>query len=85
MLFRSVVLVYGSVGMIVTPGGIGMYTLLVAQILGVYNIPDVPAQAFGWIAWAVPTCLIIIMGVASLLLIHPLKRKNDAQAAVDTK
>ena len=85
MLAALVVLVYGSVGMIVTPGGIGMYTLLVAQILGVYNIPDVPAQAFGWIAWAVPTCLIIIMGVASLLLIHPLKRKNDAQAAVDTK
>lgn len=85
ILAALVVLVYGSVGMIVTPGGIGMYTLLVAQILGVYSIPDVPAEAFGWIAWAVQTCLIIILGVASLLLIHPLNRKTNAQAAVDTK
>ena len=38
-----VLLVYGSVGMIVTPGGIGLYTLLIAQILTVYSIPDVPA------------------------------------------
>lgn len=78
-----VVLVYGSVGMIVTPGGIGLYTLLVAQILAVYNIPDVPAQAFGWIAWVVQTGTIILLGVLSLILIHPYNRRRDAKAAVD--
>jgi len=84
MLAALVVLVYGSVGMIVTPGGIGLYPLMVAQILAVYNIPDIPAQAFGWIAWAVQTAIIIILGVISFLLIHPVNRKTDAQAAVDT-
>ena len=79
-----VVLVYGSVGMIVTPGGIGLYPFLVAQILGVYLIPDVPAQAFGWIAWVVQTGLIIILGVVSLLFIHSYNRKRDAEAAMDT-
>lgn len=85
MMAALVVLVYGSVGMIVTPGGIGLYTLLVAQILtAVYIIPDVPAQAFGWIAWAVQTGIIIILGVLSLLLIHPYNRRRDAKAGLDT-
>jgi uncharacterized membrane protein YbhN (UPF0104 family) len=84
-LAALVVLVYGSVGMIITPGGIGMYTLMVAQILAVYSIADVPAQAFGWIAWAVQTGLIIVLGVASLVLIHPYNRRKDAQVAVGTE
>jgi len=83
-LASLVVLVYGSVGLIITPGGIGLYTLLVAQILAAYKIPDVPAQAFGWIAWAVQTVMIIILGVFSLIAIHPYNRKRDAQAELDT-
>ena len=84
ILAALVVLVYGSVGMIITPGGIGLYTLLVAQILAVYKIPDVPAQAFGWIAWAVQTGIIILLGVISLLFIHTYNKKRDAQAGMDT-
>lgn len=82
-LASLVVLVYGSVGLIITPGGIGLYTLLVAQILAAYAIPDVPAQAFGWIAWAVQTVIIIVLGVMSLLVIHSYNNKRDAKAAVD--
>jgi hypothetical protein len=85
ILTALVVLVYGSVGMIITPGGIGMYTLMVAQILNVYNIDDVPAQAFGWIAWVVQTGIIIVLGVFSLIYIHPYNRKRNAQVAMDTK
>ncbi len=85
ILTALVVLVYGSLGMIATPGGIGAYTYLVAQILGLYMIADVPAQAFGWIAWVVQTAIIIVFGVASLILIHPLNRNRDAQIAVDTE
>lgn len=78
-----VVLAYGSVGMIITPGGIGLYTLMVAQILTVYDIPDVPAQAFGWIAWAVQTGIILILGVLSLLFIHSYNRRINGQAGLD--
>ena len=84
-LSALVVLVYGSVGMIVTPGGIGLYPFLVAQILGVYGIPEVPAQALGWIAWVVQTGLIIVLGVISLLFIHSYNKRRDAQIAMDTK
>lgn len=80
-----VVLAYGSFGLIVTPGGIGAYTFLVAQILGAYQVAYIPAQAFGWIAWAVQTVVIIILGVISLLLIHPYNTRRNGKAAVDTK
>lgn len=83
-LASMVVLVYGSIGLIITPGGIGLYPLLVAQILeGPYHIAPVPSQAFGWIAWAVQTCIIIILGVFSLLFIHSYNKKRNAKAAVD--
>jgi len=83
-LVALMVLVYGSVGMIITPGGIGLYPFLVKQMLGVYLINEVPAQAFGWIAWAVQTGLIIVLGVVSLLFIHSYNRKRDEQAGMDT-
>ncbi|GAA4465984.1 lysylphosphatidylglycerol synthase transmembrane domain-containing protein [Nemorincola caseinilytica] len=79
-----VVLVYGSIGMIVTPGGIGLYTLLVAQMLVAYSVPEVPAQAFGWIAWVAQTAVILVLGLGSLLAIQPYNRKRYGQAAMDT-
>jgi hypothetical protein len=78
-----VVLVYGSVGLIATPGGIGAYPYLVAQILGAYAVAEVPAQAFGWIAWLAQTVLILLLGVASLILIHPYNKRKDAKAGLD--
>ncbi|MBC7553025.1 MAG: flippase-like domain-containing protein [Taibaiella sp.] len=80
-----VVLVYGSVGLIVTPGGIGAYPYLVAQILGAYPVNEVTAQAFGWIAWALQTCVIILLGVFSLLYIHTYNKKRNGKIAMDTK
>ncbi len=80
-----VVLVYGSLGMIITPGGIGMYTLLVAEILSAYNVADVPAQAFGWIAWAVQSVVIIVLGIISFSFIHVYNRKlAHGQTLVDS-
>lgn len=79
-----VVLVYGSLGMIVTPGGIGLYTLLVAQMLVAYGVAEVPAQAFGWIAWVVQTAVIIFLGLLSLIFIQPYNKRKYGQAAMDT-
>jgi len=86
VLAALVVLVYGSLGLIITPGGIGAYPYLVQQILaGPYNIPEVPAQAFGWIAWALQTVVIIVLGLFSLTIIHSYNKKRNAKAGVDTK
>ncbi len=83
MTVALVVLVYGSIGVIITPGGIGLYTLLVAQMLVAYNVPSVPAQAFGWVAWLVQTAVVVLLGLVSLVAIHPYNKNRHGQAAVD--
>jgi uncharacterized protein (TIRG00374 family) len=79
-----VVLVYGSIGMIITPGGIGMYTLLVAEILTAYQVKDIPAQAFGWIAWAAQAAIIVILGLTSLALIQNYNNRIHGKTIVDS-
>lgn len=69
------VLSFGSVGMIVTPGGIGAYTLLVEEIVSLYGIEKAISVAISWIIWLVPTLIILIGGTLSLIMI-PIYNKN---------
>lgn len=61
------VFVFGTVGMIVTPGGIGAYPALVGQTLMIYGIQEQAGISFGWIIWGAQTLLFIILGPLSLL------------------
>jgi uncharacterized membrane protein YbhN (UPF0104 family) len=72
------VLSLGSVGMIVTPGGIGAYPILVQQTMSLYGLSESVGNAFGWILWLAQFLLVIIVGVASLLLLPVLNRKKTA-------
>jgi hypothetical protein len=86
LISSMVVLVWGSVALIFVPGGIGLYPWLVSQMLqGPYQIDQITSDAFGWIAWAVQTAVIIMLGVFSLLFIHSYNKKRNAKAAVDPK
>ncbi|RAJ79958.1 hypothetical protein CLV59_10563 [Chitinophaga dinghuensis] len=72
------VLVIGSIGMIVTPGGIGAYQTLVQKTLELYGINKVIGFAFGWIIWVVQTILVIVLGFISLIAL-PIYNKNRSQ------
>ena len=86
IISSMVVLVWGSVALIFVPGGIGLYPWLVSQMLqGPYQVDMITSDAFGWIAWAVQTVVVIVLGVCSLLLIHSYNKKRNAQITVDTK
>lgn len=86
MLAALVVLIFGSIGMIVTPGGLGAYPALIAEILLFYGISDADGKAFGWVSWTAQTGIVLILGIGSLILL-PLynRRKHDAQATMDTE
>jgi uncharacterized membrane protein YbhN (UPF0104 family) len=73
------VLIIGSVGMIVTPGGTGAYQFLVQRTLMVYGVLDTTAYAFGWIVWSAQTLLVLIVGLASLIAL-PLVNRAQVQA-----
>ena len=54
-------LVVGTVGIILTPGGIGAYPVLIAQLLGLYGLdPETTGIASGTLMWAAQTAIILI-------------------------
>lgn len=73
-------LAFGSIGMIVTPGGIGAYALIVSQLMGWYGLnPDTIGNALGWLLWSVQTLIILIGGLVCFgLLSHHNKSKQIA-------
>jgi uncharacterized protein (TIRG00374 family) len=71
------VLSFGSVGMIATPGGLGAYTGLVEKIISLYGIEKAICVAISWVIWLVPTCIIILGGAASFLLLPFFNRKKN--------
>ena len=70
-----VLLVFGSIGMIATQGGIGAYPYLIGKILVYYGIAEAHGLAFGWVSWTVQTGVVVILGVAALILLPIYNRK----------
>ncbi len=79
------VLSFGSISMIITPGGLGSYPPIIAAILLLYGVSEPGGLAFGWVAWSVQTAVIVLFGILSLILLPLLNRTpHDAQTAMDT-
>jgi hypothetical protein len=68
----------GSVGMILTPGGIGAYPLLVAELMELYGLDkDTVGAALGWLLWSAQTVIILAGGLifSGLFSYHNKRRK----------
>ena len=63
------VLSAGSVGMIVTPGGIGAYAVILEKTMQLYGLQKGIALAFGWLLWLAQTVVILIGGLLSFVAI----------------
>jgi uncharacterized protein (TIRG00374 family) len=86
LLAGLVVLVFGSVGMIATPGGLGAYPALVALILLSYGLSEADGQALGWVSWVAQAAILLVLGIAALIILPIYNRKkHHAQVRVDTK
>ena len=73
-----VIMVFGSIGIIVVPGGTGAYQAIVIQILTtVYLISDTSAFAFAWTVWSSQIIMILVLGLISLLLLPLLNKKKE--------
>ncbi|HUB62582.1 MAG TPA: lysylphosphatidylglycerol synthase transmembrane domain-containing protein [Puia sp.] len=71
------VLAMGSVGMIISPGGIGAYALLVRETVSFYNIPALPfGQALGWLLWFGQFLSFILFGTVSFILLPRINKKR---------
>jgi hypothetical protein len=71
------VLAMGSVGMIVSPGGIGAYALLVQKTVAFYDVPALPyGQALGWLLWFGQFLSFILFGTVSFILLPRINKKQ---------
>jgi uncharacterized membrane protein YbhN (UPF0104 family) len=69
-------LAVGSVGMIITPGGIGAYPLLVAQLISLYGLDaETTGNACGWLLWSAQTFIILVGGLICFALISRYNKK----------
>jgi glycosyltransferase 2 family protein len=62
-------LVIGSLGIMVTPGGIGLFPILVQETLKLYTVAKISGLAMGWIIWTSQTVMIIVLGAIALFVV----------------
>jgi len=73
------VLVFGSIGIVIIQGGIGIYPWIVAEILALFLIPGTKGYAMGWLLWTGQTFMIILAGIFSMILIPVLNNKINGK------
>jgi glycosyltransferase 2 family protein len=72
-----VIMVFGSLAVIVVPGGTGVYQIILIQILTtVYLISQPASFAFAWAVWTSQIFFILFAGLLSLILL-PVMNKNS--------
>ena len=70
-------LVLGTVSIMITPGGIGLYPAIVQETLILYGVTNTTGLALGWITWSAQTLMILIVGGISLIMLSFNKNRND--------
>jgi glycosyltransferase 2 family protein len=63
------VLMFGTIGIIIVQGGIGIYPAIVAGTLLVYGIPKTTGYAMGWLIWSAQTAMMLVAGAISFLFL----------------
>jgi len=79
--------VIGSVAMIISPGGIGLYPVFVAGALMLYGVDKAFGSSFGMLVWGTQTISIVAFGAISFILLPIINRtsgKNNAQPNATT-
>ncbi len=71
------VLVFGSVGIILTPGGFGGYPFMVQQTLMIYGLNANIGWAFGMITWIAQTFVVVFFGLLSFVLLPFINKKKN--------
>lgn len=71
-----IALAMGTFGVIITPGGIGVYPVIISETLSAFGIAKTLGYTAGWISWGTQTALIIVAGLAALLLFPLINRKK---------
>ncbi|MBR1792873.1 MAG: flippase-like domain-containing protein [Bacteroidales bacterium] len=67
---------FGSVGMVFSQGGLGVYPVLVQWALSLYAVPLTTGTAAGWMLWGSQQVVVIVVGFAYLIYFAMAKRRQ---------
>jgi glycosyltransferase 2 family protein len=70
------VLAFASIGMIITPGGIGTYQLFIMEVMILYGIERGHGYANGILQWVAQFVIILLVGFISLIALPYYNRKK---------
>jgi hypothetical protein len=76
------VLAFASIGMIITPGGIGAYPYFIKEVMIRYNVEEGIANANGILQWIAQTVIILLVGFVCLVLLPYFNKKQKPPAPV---
>lgn len=68
--------IFASFSIAATNGGIGSFPEAVVIAFLLFNMPEDPSRAFGWIMWSTQTLVIIVLGGLSLIYVPIYNRKK---------
>ena len=70
--------ILASFSIAATNGGIGSFPEAIVIAFLLFNMPEDPSRAFGWIMWSTQTLVIILLGGLSLIYL-PIYNRNKAR------
>lgn len=71
-------LLFGTFGVIFSPGGLGAYPYIISTILiTTYGLDKVPAIALPWLVWTSQFILVVVLGGLSLIVLPIYNRNKD--------
>ena len=76
------VLSAGSIGMTITPGGIGGYAYFLENTMMIYGLSKGVASAFGWLLWLSNTAVIVVGGLVSFAALPWYNKKKLNQSVL---
>lgn len=72
-----VLLLFGTFGVVFSPGGLGAYPAIITALLTYYGIDQISAFSFPWMAWTSQFVLVVSLGLLSLILLPLMNKQNQ--------
>jgi glycosyltransferase 2 family protein len=73
-------MLFGTLGVAFTPGGLGAYHLIIANILMFYGVEQVASVAMPWLVWTAQFVFVLVLGTLALILLPIVNKKKDGPA-----
>ncbi|MDL2227301.1 flippase-like domain-containing protein [Bacteroidales bacterium OttesenSCG-928-K03] len=78
-------LVFSTIGIILVQGGIGIYPMIVSEVLVIYGISSAIGYASGWLIWLNQTVMVIFGGIVALILLPLINNKKHEKPQTTTE